>query len=862
MKRLILVTTAVLVAVSVQPGSAQEREEEMVRGVLEAAPAPAAEQTAVTGSLFDPESGPAARIAPEQVRIDPDLLKRSVQVRLDAGQLQQQVEIAADPTRRMTLRLRLFDDLQPEVRIERVIPSGYGSRILIGSIPGAEAGAATLVVRDGRMRGNVHVDGRLVEIWPADANRYHVYELDPGAFPPGGEPDPREPSARRQRQDRDPDQPSGGAGDSGADPSGDPAAGDPGAGDPAFRAGDFIGAMVVYTEAVRNALGGRAATEMEIELAIAETNQGYERSGVHQRMVLVYMDEVDYEDSGSSITDRNRLKNPSDGVMDGVHDLRDRWDADVVSVWTTSDDWCGYAYIMSEVEHAFEDSAFAHVSWDCATGNYSFGHEHGHHMGARHDRHEDDADGRPFGYNHGYVRKDKGWRSIMAQNTECTDDGESCVRLLNWSNPDRTRDGVAMGIAAGGDDAADNRRTLNNTSSTVSRFRTLGANEAGDRFGSAVATGDFDGDGMTDLAVGAHRESPGASPQAGWVFTFKGTSWGPAPWRGFGQQDLGAEEDDDRFGWSLAAGDFNGDGRDDLAVGAPGESPGGDPKSGHVFVFRGTANGLVPWIGFGQQGLGNNEMGDRFGWSLAAGDFDGDGRDDLAVGAPGESPGGDPQSGFVFVYRGGAGGLSPWRGLDQTGLGNNEEGDQLGWSLAAGDFNGDGREDLAVGAPGESPGGDPQSGFVFVYRGTADGPTAWKGLDQAGLGLNEAGDDFGRFLAAGDFSGDGLEDLAVGAPGESPGGDPRSGWIFVFRGAAGGPTPWAGLGQAGLGVNEEGDAFGWSLAGGDFDGDGTADLAVGAPNEAPGPDPTSGWVFTFRGGAGGFGAWRGLGQNQ
>jgi hypothetical protein len=346
------------------------------------------------------------------------------------------------------------------------------------------------------------------------------------------------------------------------------------------------------------------------------------------------------------------------------------------------------------------------------------------------------------------------------------------------------------------------------------------------------------------------------------VFVFRGTTLGLVPWFGFGQESLGVNEAGDRFGAALAAGNFNGDVRDDLAVGAPGEAPGSDPPSGYVFIFRGVATGLSPWKGFGQEGLGMNEANDLFGWSLATGDFDGDLLDDLAVGAPGEAPGADPRGGYVFVHRGSRSGPTPWAGFDQRGLGANEAGDLFGYALAAGDFDGDGLADLGVGAPGEAPGAEPRSGFLFSYRGTAAGLTPWRGLGQGGLGTNENGDRFGDSLAAGDFDGDGRSDVVVGAPGEAPGADPRSGWAFAFRGGEGGLTPWAGFGQAGLGVHEAGDRFGAALASGDFNADGRADLAIGAPGEAPGSDPVSGYVFTFGGSAAGLVAWRGLMQEQ
>jgi hypothetical protein len=101
------------------------------------------------------------------------------------------------------------------------------------------------------------------------------------------------------------------------------------------------------------------------------------------------------------------------------------------------------------------------------------------------------------------------------------------------------------------------------------------------------------------------------------------------------------------------------------------------------------------------------------------------------------------------------------------GLGANEFGDEFGYALTSGDYDGDGRDDLAVGAPGESPASDPKSGGVFVYRGTNTRLVAWQFVDQADLGANEAGDRFGAALASGNYVSDFRDDLAVGAPGES-----------------------------------------------------------------------------------------------
>ena len=368
--------------------------------------------------------------------------------------------------------------------------------------------------------------------------------------------------------------------------------------------------------------------------------------------------------------------------------------------------------------------------------------------------------------------------------------------------------------------------------------------------GGAAFAGDFDGDGLDDLAIGAPQEVLGGNARSGAAFLFRGRVSGLTPVTVLdqGSSGLGANETGDEFGTSFAAGDFDGDGRDDLAIGAPGEAPGTGARSGVVFLFL---EGNIPDRVIDQTGLGANEAGDRFGQALVAGDFDGDGFDDLAVGAPGEAPGSDPKSGGVFLFLGSENGLVAHAFIDQSGLGMNELDDLFGSALSAGDFDADGRDDLAVGAPGEAPGTEPRSGAVFVFEGTDDGLAPKDVIVQGALGQNEHGDLFGSALASGDFDGDGQADLAVGAPGEAPGAQPKSGAAFVFRGTAVGLVPDTFLVQSGLSTNQHGERFGAALASGDFNGDARDDLAIGAPGEGATAAAGPGGVFVFRGTAAG-----------
>ncbi|HJQ85340.1 MAG TPA: FG-GAP-like repeat-containing protein [Candidatus Binatia bacterium] len=417
----------------------------------------------------------------------------------------------------------------------------------------------------------------------------------------------------------------------------------------------------------------------------------------------------------------------------------------------------------------------------------------------------------------------------------------------------------------------------------------------GDEFGAASARGDFDGDGYTDLAVGAPNAAPPGAPRSGVVYVFKGSASGLWPWHQVRQTGLGMDEAGDRFGAALAVRDLDGDGLADLVVGAPGEAPGSDPKAGAIFLFRGRPTALTTWTAFNQAQLGQtNRDGDRFGSALAIGDVDHDGRLEVAVGAPGKGLGSTPRAGAVFVLHGTAGGLVAWRALDQTGLDTAFAGDDFGATLAIGDLDGDLRGDLVIGAPKNQDGPPicslqpvylngvriwttqcstpPRSGAIFLFRGAATGIVATQVVTQAAFqATGEDGDLFGAALAIGDFDRNGRRDVAVGAPrarqfAASPAGSPlvkayaNGGHVFVLRG---GTTlaAWRHLSQAALGgADESGDRFGAALAAADFDGDAITDLAIGAPGEAPGADPQSGFVYVARGTATNLVAWVGLDQ--
>jgi hypothetical protein len=358
-----------------------------------------------------------------------------------------------------------------------------------------------------------------------------------------------------------------------------------------------------------------------------------------------------------------------------------------------------------------------------------------------------------------------------------------------------------------------------------------GNTEPGDQFGFALAAGDFNGDGRSDLGVGADLEDQFSIRAVGAVNVLYGSSSGL---ESTGAQQFtqsaagGTTERADLFGFALAAGDFNGDGRFDLAAGAPTESSSSTEFFGAVNVLYGSPNRLQTTGAqeFTQASAGGTrEPFDGFGTALAAGDFDGDGRSDLAVGASGEQVGSAASAGVVNVIYGSANRLQTTGAQQFTQSdagGNTEQGDQFGRALATGDFNGDGRFDLGVGAFSED--GLPRRtccnediGAVNVLYGSASRlqSTGAQQFIQADAGGNpELGDVFGAALTTGDFNGDGRSDLAVGAPNENAFSTPTVGVVNLLYGSASrlqstGAQQFTQSDAGGL--TEEGDQFGFGL---------------------------------------------------
>jgi hypothetical protein len=386
-------------------------------------------------------------------------------------------------------------------------------------------------------------------------------------------------------------------------------------------------------------------------------------------------------------------------------------------------------------------------------------------------------------------------------------------------------------------------------------YATLESDQAGALLGRSVAgVGDVNGDGHADVAAGAPSFTSGESLE-GAAFVFLGGA------RGIRDGDpaaAAAQLEGDAPALALgedvaSAGDVNADGYSDLLVGAP-SFDGGEVDEGAAFLFYGSASGIASDAAAGAAAqFESNQAGAAFGRSVAAaGDVDADGHADILIGADAYDAG-ESNEGAAFVFLGSASGIadgSPATAAAQ--LESNQALAAFGRSVAgAGDVNGDGHADLVIGAP-DYDAGSPNEGAAFVFHGSASGVVGRNPANAAArIESDQPAASLGESVASvGDIDGDGYADIALGAD-EYDAPESAEGAVFVFRGSAGGVrgrTP--ATAHARLESDQANALFGGRVgAAGDVDGDGYADLLVGAVGYDEGVVNGGGAAFLFLGSA-------------
>lgn len=407
-----------------------------------------------------------------------------------------------DPVVDEPFRIPVAQDEVVEIQDERLVETGTDGAVVHGTTDCGDQESLIFVSGDEVVGGEIYTKGRHYEVRrnPDGASQgeepYTVTEVGEWVFVDEGPTHPVDETPKQRKskgfwgpllgkfgivlKGADPNDATGveserdESGNGSGTPLGQESDGGPGDAGPDGASNDTSGltqidVMVLYTKNLTPLVPNKAVGA-EIVLAVQMANFSYKMSGINQFLNLVHMEEVDYAESGDIDRDLESLVTGDNG-LELVPGLWRNHKADIVSLWVSGADYAGAGFTMKNVDEDFAPCAANVVEWPAAIKNYSFMHELGHNMGARHDLQQTSGN-QPYPYAHGYV---EGFLvSIMAY-AQASCPGLSCKRMMNFSNP----------VETFGDRAtADNARTLNKTAATVAVFDTrhnlLGECEIGD----------------------------------------------------------------------------------------------------------------------------------------------------------------------------------------------------------------------------------------------------------------------------------------------------------------------------------------------------------------------------------------------
>jgi len=347
-----------------------------------------------------------------------------------------------------TLRLDLFDDASFEGVITRIDAPGAligrgDSYSLSGRLRGIAGGTFDLVVHRGIVAARISAPPiGDYQICLAGGGRHEVRQLDQSKLGGCGVDERTVVRAAEAPP----------AVKSGAPPKDD---------------GSRIDVMLLYTPSARDEVGGTAAIEAEIMLAVTTGNSAYANSNIWTRLVIVHIGEVAYTESGVGFFDLHRLSFSADGVMDEIHPLRNMLAADNVGLFVDSNlDSCGIGFLIQDYSINVSNFSFNVTAISCAVGNFTYIHEVGHNLGCAHDHLTALPTEGAFPYSFGYLDPDLTFRTVLAL-------PNGSPRVPWFSNPDIQflDTGRVTGTPEGAADPADNARTIDENAFFVASFK-------------------------------------------------------------------------------------------------------------------------------------------------------------------------------------------------------------------------------------------------------------------------------------------------------------------------------------------------------------------------------------------------------
>jgi hypothetical protein len=338
------------------------------------------------------------------------------------------------------IKLSLPDGRNIEVRRQRILEDkGQGLLSWMGTVDEMQGSLLSLTQYRGNITGFLTYGSETWEIIPADNGQHLVYQVDEDRLPAEDPPISPESSGFESTA------------------TGDATASDSVA---AGASGYVIDLLIVYTPAARN-YHGQSTLESMAQNAVAAANQAYINSNIDITLNLVGLQEINYTESGDTLTSLYDLRGTSDGKMDSVHRTRDNVGADVVSL-LTRDSGCGRGFVMAPESSSFASSAFNVVRTTCLS-NFTLAHEIGHNQGNRHNRESASGSG-AFPYSYGYrrcVSDGSGFRTVMSYS--CS----GAKRVAHFSSPNANYNGYSTGVK----NSEDNALSMWNTADTMSAFR-------------------------------------------------------------------------------------------------------------------------------------------------------------------------------------------------------------------------------------------------------------------------------------------------------------------------------------------------------------------------------------------------------